>query len=209
LIYDEAGQVAPDVGLPLLGLARRAVAVGDLHQLEAIRKFDQASDDRLLRANAIDERQQSALRRAGLTHTGGSVMRAFQQATAYTDTDVDEPGVLLREHFRCVPKIIAYCNELVYRGKLLPTRSDEEEPWIAPMSWAYVRGDAVKHGRTWGNAPEAETIARWMADNRQGIRGRYRGAALDKTLAIITPYWHQKGLLRNALRRRIGVPPTK
>jgi hypothetical protein len=41
--------------------------------------------------------------------------------------------VLLREHFRCVPKIIAYCNELVYRGKLFPTRLDEEAPWIAPM----------------------------------------------------------------------------
>jgi hypothetical protein len=204
LIYDEAGQVAPDVGLPLLGLARRAVAVGDLYQLQPIKSFDQASDDRLLRHQKIEELQKSALRGAGLAHTGGSVMRAFQQATAYTDTDVEEAGVLLREHFRCAPKIIAYCNELVYSGKLLPTRSDEKAPWIAPMSWAYVRGDAVKHGRTWDNEPEAETIARWIADNREVIRERYRGDDLDKTVALITPYWRQEGLLRKALRRHIG-----
>jgi hypothetical protein len=72
------------------------------------------------------------------------------------------------------------------------------------MSHAYVRGDAVKHGRTWGNEPEAEAIARWIADNREVIRERYRGDDLDKTLAIITPYWRQQGLLRKALRRRIG-----
>jgi hypothetical protein len=204
LIYDEAGQVAPDVGLPLLGLARRAVAVGDPYQLEPIRSFGQPSDERLLRDQKIEELQRSALHFAGLTHTCGSVMRAFQQATAYTDTDVEEPGVLLREHFRCVPKIIAYCNELVYRGKLLPIRLDEEAPWIAPMSYAYVRGDAVKHGRTWGNVPEAEAIARWIADKREMIRERYYGEDLDKTIAIITPYWHQQGLLRDALRRRIG-----
>jgi AAA domain len=204
LIYDEAGQVAPDVGLPLLGLSRRSVAVGDLHQLETIRGFDQASDDRLLRDQAIDKYQQAFLHRAGLTHTCGSVMRAFQQATSYGDTDVEEPGVMLREHFRCVPKIIDYCNELVYRGKLLPTRSDEEEPWIAPMSWAHVRGDAVKHGGTWSNAPEAEAIVRWIADNQEVIRERYSGKDLDETFAIITPYSQQKGLLMKALRSRIG-----
>jgi hypothetical protein len=80
LIYDEAGQVAPDVGLPLLGLARRAVAVGDPYQLEPVRSFGQPSDERLLRDRKIEELQQSALHLAGLTHSCGSVMRAFQQA---------------------------------------------------------------------------------------------------------------------------------
>jgi superfamily I DNA and/or RNA helicase len=63
--------VGPDVGLPLLGFARRAVAVGDLYQLEPNRSFGQASDDRLLRDQKIEELEQSALRRAGLTHIGG------------------------------------------------------------------------------------------------------------------------------------------
>jgi superfamily I DNA and/or RNA helicase len=77
LIYDEAGQIAPDVGLPLLGLARRAIAVGDLYQLEPIRGFERASDGLLLRDQEIEECEQSALHLAGLTHTCGSVMRAF------------------------------------------------------------------------------------------------------------------------------------
>ncbi|MBV9105553.1 MAG: hypothetical protein JO313_05965 [Verrucomicrobia bacterium] len=203
LIYDESGQVTPDLGLPLLGLARRAVAVGDLNQLEPVRNFDQASDERLLRSQSIEELQQAALRGSGLTHTTGSVMRAFQQATAYTNTNVEEPGVLLRDHFRCAPKIIAYCNELVYRGKLRPIRQDENAPWIAPMSWAHIRGDAVKHERTWSNEPEAEAIARWISDNREAIIERYRVDDLEKTLAIITPYRRQEGVLRNALQRHI------
>jgi AAA domain/PLD-like domain len=202
LIYDEAGQVSPDLGLPLLGLARRAVAVGDVYQLEPIESFNEASDDLILRTEKIEEEQLHAFRRGGLTHVGGSVMRAFQPATAYTNRETP-CGVLLCRHFRCVPKIIAYCNDLVYKGELIPDKPDEEAPWIAPVSWAHVRGDARKAGGSWGNEPEAESIARWIADNRETIRKRYDGD-LDKTVALLTPYAHQQGLLRKTLRSRIG-----
>ena len=54
LIYDEAGQILPDHGLPLLGLARRAVAVGDIHQLEPIPSFSDIADEALMRAVGAD-----------------------------------------------------------------------------------------------------------------------------------------------------------
>lgn len=204
LIYDEAGQVSPDLGLPLLGLARRAVAVGDVHQLEPIERFNEASDDRLLQEEGFEEKQWSALRGQGLTHVRGSVMRAFHRATAHCDRDVKEPGVLLRHHFRCVPKIIRYCNDLVYNGQLIPDRPDEEAPWIAPMSWAHVRGDARKVRGSWGNQPEAEAIARWLAANGETIKKRYN-SDLDQAVAVLTPYGSQTKLLREALRRHVST----
>ena len=204
LIYDEAGQVAPDLGLPLLGLARRAVAVGDVHQLEPIERFNEASDDRLLQEEGFEEKQWSVLRGHGLTHVRGSVMRAFQRATAHSDKDVKEPGVLLRHHFRCVPKIIRYCNDLVYNGQLIPDRPDEEAPWIAPMSWAHVRGDARKVRGSWDNQPEAEAIARWLAANRETIKKLYN-SDLNQAVAVLTPYGSQTKLLREALRRHVST----
>lgn len=207
LIYDEAGQVSPDLGLPLLGLARRAVAVGDVHQLEPIESFSEASDDLLLNGEGLEGEALGAIRRDGLTHVGGSVMRAFQAATAYTDTDTQIPGVLLRHHFRCVPKIISYCNDLIYK-KLIFAKPAEKSPWIAPMSWAHLRGTARKKGGSWGNEPEAESIARWLALHRAAITQRY-GGDLDETVAIVTPYGHQRDLLKAALERHIGAIARK
>jgi hypothetical protein len=207
LIYDEAGQVSPDLGLPLLGLARRAVAVGDVHQLEPIESFSEASDDLLLNGEGLEGEALGAIRRDGLTHVGGSVMRAFQAATAYTDTDTQIPGVLLRHHFRCVPKIISYCNDLIYK-KLIFAKPAEKSPWIAPMSWAHLRGTARKKGGSWDNEPEAESIARWLALHRAAISQRY-GGDLDETVAIVTPYGRQRDLLKVALERHVGAIARK
>lgn len=96
LIYDEAGQIAPDVGLPLLGLARRAIAVGDLYQLEPIRGFERASDGLLLRDQEIEECEQSALHLAGLTHTENARLdtrkRKAQPLTGCIDSDYLKSG---------------------------------------------------------------------------------------------------------------------
>ena len=64
----------------------------------------------------------------GLAHASGSVMRLFQAVTAYSEGQAASPGIMLRYHFRCVPRVIAYCNELVYRGQLIPLRSSVDPP---------------------------------------------------------------------------------
>jgi hypothetical protein len=204
LIYDEAGQVLPDHGLPLLGLARRAVAVGDIHQLEPIASFSDVADAALMSAAGADRVAQVRLREIGLDHAGGSVMRLFQGVTAYSESEGAAPGIMLRQHFRCVPRVIAYCNELVYRGQLVPLRSPIEAPSVPPMAWAHLRGDSRQTGTSWTNAPEAEAIARWIAVRRAAIEAEH-GAGIAQLVAIITPYRLQPPVVRKALVRHLGT----
>ncbi|MEA1653019.1 AAA domain-containing protein [Nitrospirillum sp. BR 11164] len=203
LIYDEAGQVAPDLGLGLLGLARRAVAVGDVHQLQPVESFSEASDSQLMDAAGITDAQQISCRRQGLNHAGGSVMAAVQAATAFGDIDTQVPGILLREHFRCVPKIIGYCNDLVYK-RLVCMKPEEADPWIAPMSWAHVRGQARRMGKSWTNPVEAEAIADWLARHWSTLEARYGGAP-EERVAVLTPFGSQSRVLRQALEKHLGA----
>ncbi len=202
LIYDEAGQVAPDLGLGLLGLARRAIAVGDVHQLQPVENFSEASDGQLLEAEGLTDAQQIACRRQGLNHAGGSVMAAFQMATAFGDSDTQVPGILLREHFRCVPKVISFCNDLVYK-RLICMKPEESDPWIEPMSWAHVRGQARRVGKSWTNMVEAQAIAEWLARHWNTL-GECYGGPPDERVAVITPFGSQCGVLRQALEKHLG-----
>ncbi len=70
------------------------------------------------------------------------------------------PGViLLREHFRCLPEIIQFSNEVMYEGKILPLR--EKDPRLGE-NWQPVIARRVEKGfRTPGrdvNEPEAEAL---------------------------------------------------
>jgi hypothetical protein len=203
LIYDEAGQVAPDLGLGLLGLARRAIAIGDVHQLQPVENFSEASDEQLRTAQGLTDTQLIACRRQGLNHAGGSVMAAMQMATAFGDPDTQIPGIMLREHFRCVPKVISFCNDLVYK-RLIGMRPEESDPWIAPMSWAHVRGQARRVGKSWTNRVEAEAIAEWLARHWNTLNGRYGGPP-EERVAVITPFGSQCQVLRQALEKRLGA----
>lgn len=203
LIYDEAGQVASDLGLGLLGLARRAIAVGDVHQLQPVENFSEASDEQLMEAQGLTDTQLIACRRQGLTHAGGSVMAAIQMATAFGDSDTQIPGIMLREHFRCVPKVISFCNDLVYK-RLIGMKPEESNPWIAPMSWAHVRGQARRAGKSWTNMVEAQAIAEWLARHWSTLNERYGGPP-EERVAVITPFGSQCQVLRQALEKHLGA----
>jgi len=94
------------------------------------------------------------------------------------------PGIMLRHHFRCVPRVIAYCNELVYRGQLVPVRDPVESPSVPPMAWAHLRGDSQRAGPSWSNAPEAEAIARWIAGCRAAIEAEH-GKFIEDLVAVL------------------------
>ena len=45
----------------------------------------------------------------------------------------EAPTVLLREHYRCHPKIINFCNQKFYGGKLIVMTEDHEESDVLTM----------------------------------------------------------------------------
>lgn len=113
LIMDEASQVSIDTGTLALTCARNAVIVGDTLQLPNV----VTKEDRL-KLNAIFEEYKVA---KGYNCADYS----FLQSVCTVIPNVTQ--TLLREHYRCEPKIINFCNQRFYGGHLLIMTEDHEE----------------------------------------------------------------------------------
>jgi len=201
LIVDEAGQVAPELGGPCLALARRAAIVGDIHQIEPIPAVSVAADLANLAKVGFTPAQAATMARQGLTAATGSLMQAAHSATAFS-SPCDE-GLFLNEHRRCPAEIVAFCNDLVYGGRLL-ARTPQGVRRLAPLGWAHVRGVARAAGAGWRNEQEAAEIAGWLGRRGAQIEAWFGGKIAD-LVAIVTPYAAQAATLRAALREA-GLP---
>jgi hypothetical protein len=211
LIMDESGQVSPHVGAASFSLANRAVVVGDIYQIEPVTKISRGADYGNSRQYGLqslwhdDEPASPHLVSEPRDRTpSGSVMRLAQAASCAVSPGTEqEPGVFLSEHRRCRSEIVAYCNELIYAGRLEPLRQmkPEENPPLPPMAWAHVRGDARKRGGSYVNVDEVRSIVGWISENAAEWRARYKGAALEDIVAIVTPFRMQAQEIETALSR--------
>ena len=131
-------------------------------------------------------------------------MRLAQAATCAVSPGVEpERGIFLSEHRRCRSEIVAYCNELIYAGRLEPLRRMKpgENPPLPPMAWAHVQGDARKRGGSYVNMDEVQAIVDWIAKNIAEWKARYKDVALEDIVAIITPFRMQAQEIEAALGR--------
>jgi len=129
LIVDEAGQALPSIGGPAFALSRKAVVVGDTLQIAPVSNCDKASDAGNLREAGVSSSYDFA-EGTGRAARSGSVMKAAQAASHFHyDKDLDR-GMMLYEHRRCVDDIIQFCNDLCYKGKLIPMRGNLQEAEI-------------------------------------------------------------------------------
>ena len=112
VIMDEASQVDVVTGALALSCARNAVIVGDKMQLP----------------NVIEESKkklvQDLFSKTGLPE-GYNFVHSFLSSLELVLPDT--PQTLLREHYRCHPKIINFCNQQFYGGKLLVMTEDKGE----------------------------------------------------------------------------------
>ena len=196
LIVDEAGQVSPEVGAATFALAKRALVVGDIHQIEPVWSILPAVDAANLEACGInvpkdDESEEATSFRA----CSGSVMLLARRATALACEG--ERGLLLSEHRRCVPPIIRYCNELVYGGRLQALRPSQPGSTLPALGWAHITSPAGTDGGSRINPGEAQVIAEWVASHRQPLEDYYK-RPIAEIVAVITPFVAQKGMLDNA-----------
>ena len=144
VIVDEASQ-ADITSVVLLALAKQIVVVGDNKQVTPIRVG--------LKDGMLDRIHKTLL--AG--QVPNADLYSYDQSL-YDLADVAFSHVMLHEHFRCVPAIIGYCNDLSYDGRIEPLRPADSTKLLPPFVLHQVPG--WKDGDT--NEPEGDAIARLM-----------------------------------------------
>jgi len=213
LIVDEAGQVPPHLAVPIAGLARRALVVGDVEQLEPVVEVDRRSNLDLRHRHGLNlltnvhERDQLDVER-------GNFMAVVQYAAArHEDIDQGRFGVMLKYHYRCRKTIIEFCNKLVYNAidPLVPVISDAKrfarspreavvgEELLPPMGFVAVVGSQTPSNDSQVNLAEVDAIIDWFKENSDAIARRY--GKVESAVAVIAPYGAQVARLRTELRK--------
>ena len=178
VIMDEASQISAETGVLAMMCAQQAVIVGDSMQLPNVI----TEEDKLrLQAIAID---------ANINESYDCAANSFLQSICRVLPNA--PQTLLREHYRCHPKIINFCNQKFYGGKLIIMTKDNGEPNVISAK----RTVAGNHSRGKMNQREIETVMREVIPTL---------TYSDKEIGLITPYNGQVTALRQALAGRLDV----
>lgn len=148
LIIDEASQIGM-TALPLLALARRTIVVGD---------DQQTSPENV----GLDREPVYRLMDDHLRDIPG-YRTVFDPDKSLYDLALlrfSQP-IMLTEHFRCLPQIIEFSNQLSYNGRIVPLRDRPPHP-----GWQPVRTVRVADGYRSGfvNRPEAEAVVALLRD---------------------------------------------
>lgn len=210
LIIDEAGQVAPEVAGASFALAKKALVIGDIHQIEPIRSITPSIDIGNLMKNKLlkDKTHYEELHKTGATVTEGSAMKIAQRASHYHYEKKIERGMFLREHHRCYDEIISFCNNLCYKGLLIPKRGNASDTLFPPMAYLHIDGRAeVSETGSCSNLLEAKQIALWLNENRTLIEKKYQSLennTFEDLVGIVTPFKAQQRLIEKECKK-IGI----
>jgi hypothetical protein len=171
VIIDEASQVDLLSGALALSCCRNLIIVGDLKQLPQI--VDEKIKDKL---DDWDIPQ-------GYDYFKQSILSSF--LCLYPE---GMPRVILKEHYRCHPRIIQFCNQKYYGGELIPF-TDPNSCQVPLMLYKTSEGNhmrMVTHGsgdeRGRYNQRELDVIKKEVLKNV---------ALASDDVGLATPYRHQ------------------
>ena len=187
IIVDEASQCGPEA-LPLIYLAKQVLIVGDDKQISP-------------EAVGVNREQVFRLR--------DEYLNDFEHADSFgIDNSLFDHGkrrfsnpVVLLEHFRCMPEIIRFSNDLCYQtSPLIPLRQ------YPPQRLEPLKAVQVSNGYREGsinrviNRPEAEELVKTIICCCDDIRYK------DKTMGVITLQGDaQASLIESMLLERLGA----
>lgn len=210
LIVDEAGQACTEIGLPVFALAKKAIVVGDEQQIPPIYTIKTLTSKRyweeILKDHADDIRTYNLL-----DCSSSSVMRIASRQSLFNRiwTDgVKLEGLFLDEHRRCYDAIIAYCNKLIYKGRLAALKGSPKEgetvfPVMAHYHVEHQNSEKQPNGSRCSN-DEANAIAEWINMNKETILRENKDKdgkekKLKEVISVITPFKAQAALIKKML----------
>ncbi|TAF77820.1 MAG: hypothetical protein EAZ53_01270 [Bacteroidetes bacterium] len=204
LIVDEAGQVSPEVGIATFALAKQALIVGDVKQIEPVWNISNKIDIGNLKKcdlikNYDDLVYEKEFDPKGFLSSTGSIMKMAQNACNFKEKGISEKGVILVEHRRCYDEIINYCNVLAYNGQLIPLKGKAKDDLLfPPMYCIHVNGNSSTSNSSRHNQNEVEAIVYWLITNKSKIQSKYKD--FENSIGIITPFTGQKNRIKSALK---------
>ena len=171
VIMDEASQVDIKTGALALSCAMNVVIVGDDKQLP----------------NVVSHEEEQALLAIQTTYNVDEEYQATKNSFLQSCVKVftDAPITLLREHYRCHPRIIDFCNQRFYNGELIAMTSDNNEDKVLQV----IKTVPGNHARGHYNQREIDVIV-------QEVIPEY---STSETIGIITPYRDQATAINLAL----------
>ena len=173
IIMDEASQVSIDTGALALTCARNAVIVGDTLQLPNV-----VTDEDREKLNVI-------MRQYNIAQGYDCAKNSFLQSVL--DVIMDVPETLLREHYRCHPRIINFCNQKFYGGSLLIMTEDKGENDVLSAIRTVKGNLAVNHY----NQREIDVVKEEVLPKLKDF----------DSIGIVTPYNNQVDAFNNQLDR--------
>lgn len=142
VIVDEASQ-SDITAAAILYIGKKIIVVGDDEQVSPM-------------AVGIDD---SKIQNLMTMFIKGKIPNAHlwdAKMSLYDIAELNYRPLMLREHFRCVPDIIGYCNMLSYEGKIKPLREAGSSPFKTAMVSYRVNG--TRRGRNKINEEEAAAV---------------------------------------------------
>lgn len=179
LIVDEASQVDLATGVLAMACARNIVIVGDLKQLpNVLTNEDVEKAERLWNGYAFNEEYH---------------FTAHSMLSSVVALWPEAPSVLLREHYRCHPKIAEFFNQKFYGGQLIVMTENHGEPNVLSM----YRTAPGNHARHHLNQRQIDVIREEAIPKLESLG--------YQDIGIITPYRDQVSAIERQLAGKYEV----
>ncbi len=173
LIMDEASQIDVATGALALSSAKNVVIVGDTKQLPNVVK------------GHIEKSSNAIFESFNISESYRFANKSFLQSVC--EVIPTAPQTLLREHYRCHPKIINFCNQKFYGGELIIMTTDNDETDVLSV----MKTVAGNHQRDHMNQRQIDSIK-----NEVLPQIGYR----PEDIGIIAPYNDQVDALEKELK---------
>ena len=173
IIIDESSQVDLASAFLALSSAKNVVIVGDSKQLPNIVSSKKVNEyNNIFNKYEIDKKY---------NYTENNLLDLTKKI--YDDM----PITILREHYRCHPKIIEFCNKMFYNNELIILTQNTVESPI--KRYKCVKGNhARKKNTSWYNERQADVIINELIPN-ENIN------IYKDSIGLVTPYRPQKEYL--------------